>query len=181
MKLASTLGLGLALLSGGLALAQPATPPVPTSDARPDRGPRGERGARMFELLDANRDARVTFEEAWAFVNTRFTAADTDRSGGLNMAEFAGLRASPADAPSPRPEQAARMDQMRAGMFRALDADSNGQITLVEIRPMVEARFRAADANADGAVVRDEMPQRGHHRGGHHGGGHHGGATPPAR
>lgn len=181
MKFVSTLGLGMILLGGGLAFAQPATPAAPT-DARPERGPRGDRGARMFEQLDANRDGRVVFDEAWAFVNTRFAAGDTDRSGGLSVEEFAALRGRPTDAPSPRPEHAARMEQMRGGMFRALDADGNGQVTLIEIRPMVEARFRAADANGDGAVVRDELPQRGHHHG--HRGGHHDGAapaTPPAR
>lgn len=189
MNIAPTLGLGLALISGGLAFAQPATSPAAApaaTETRPDRGPRGERGARMFELLDANRDGRVTTEEAWTFVTTRFNSADADRSGGLSMEEFAQLRARPADAPTPRPEQAARMEQMRGGMFRALDADRNGQVTLVEIRPMVEARFRAADANGDGAVTREELPQRGHHHGQHHGHRADGPrgeapATPPAR
>jgi Ca2+-binding EF-hand superfamily protein len=184
-KLTATLGLGLALMSTGLAFAQTATPPATppaAPDARPDRGPRGDRGARMFELLDANRDGRITFEESWTFVTTRFNTADTDRSGGLSMEEFTLLRVRPADAPTPRPEQAARMEQMRGGMFRALDADRNGQVTLVEIRPMVEARFRAADANGDGAVTREELPQRGHHHGGHHGGPRGDApATPPAR
>jgi hypothetical protein len=191
MKIATTLGFGLALMSSGLAFAQPAaTPPAAApgaTETRPDRGPRGDRGARMFEMLDANRDGRVTFDESWTFVTTRFATADADRSGGLSIEEFAALRMRAADAPAPRPEYAARGEQMRAAMFRGLDADRNGQVTLVEIRPMVEARFRAMDVNGDGAVVREEMPQRGHHRGGHHGG-HHGGgprgeapATPPAR
>ncbi|UPY39201.1 hypothetical protein [Sediminicoccus sp. KRV36] len=186
MKFAPTLGLGLILISAGLAHAQPAaTPPgapPAATDARPDRGPRGDRGARMFELLDANRDGRITFEESWTFVTTRFATADADRSGGLSIEEFATLRVRPANAPTPRPEHAARMEQGRAAMFRALDADRNGQVTLVEIRPAVEARFRAADANGDGAVVREELPQRGHHRG-HHGGGPRGEApaTLPAR
>lgn len=186
MKFATTLGLGLALMSTGLAFAQtaapPATPPAAT-DARPDRGPRGDRGARMFEMFDANRDGRVTFDESWAFVTTRFAAADVDRSGGLSIEEFATLRMRAADAPAPRQKYAERMVQMRGAMFRGLDADRNGQVTLVEIRPMVEARFRAMDVNGDGAVVREEMPQRGHHHGGHHGHGPRGDApaTPPAR
>lgn len=184
MKHSAMLGLGLALLGGGIALAQnappPAAPPAAT-DARPDRAPRGDGGARMFELIDANRDGRVTWDEAWAFVTSRFNTADADRSGGLSIEEFAALRVRPGDVPAARPEYAARMEQMRGAMFRGLDADRNGQVTLVEIRPMAEARFRALDANGDNVVARDELPQRGPH---HHRGQRPQGeapATPPAR
>lgn len=166
MKFFPSLGLGLALLGSGAAFAQPATPPV--APPATERGPRGEYGARMFELLDANRDGRITFEEAWLFATARFTAADADRSGGLSLQEFGGLRMGRADAPTPPPERAARMEQRRGAMFRALDANSDGQVTLDEIRPAMQARFRAADANADGAVARDELPQSGHHQMGHH-------------
>ena len=157
MKIFSTFGLGLALLGSGAAFAQPSAPP--TTDARPDWG------ARMFELFDGNRDGRVTFDEAWALATTRFTTADADRSGGLSIEEFGTLGLRRADAPTPPPERAGRMEQMRSGMFRALDANRDGQVTLEEIRPAMEARFRAADANSDGAVARDELPQRGHHHG----------------
>ena len=149
-----TFALGAALLlSAGAAFAQPA---APTGPATPDRG------ARMFELLDANRDGRVTWDESWAFATTRFSAADADRSGGLSQAEFANLRPRREGAPAPRPEWAQRMEQRRAGMFRALDANTDGQVTLAEMQAPAQARFRAMDANADGAVSREELPQRMH-------------------
>jgi len=157
MKLLPTFGLGMALLGSGGAFAQPAAPPTP--DARPDRG------AWMFELFDGNRDGRVTFDEAWVVVTTRFNMADANRSGGLSVEEFGNLQMRRADAPTPPPERSGRMEQMRGGMFRSLDANRDGQVTLEEIRPAVEARFRAVDANSDGAVARDELPQRGHHHG----------------
>jgi hypothetical protein len=51
--------------------------------------------------------------------------------------------------------------------FRALDADSNGQVTLVEVQPVAAAFFRAVDANGDGAITRDEANAlRPHRRGG---------------
>ena len=162
MKTAATWGLGLALLGAGAALAQPAAPPA-AGETRAERGPRGDGGVRMFELIDANRDGRVVWDEVWVFVTNRFNTADGDRSGGLSLEEFAALRARPADGPTPRPEYAQRMEQMRGAMFRGLDADRNGQVTLIEVRPMVEARFRAMDANGDNVVTRDEIPQRGPH------------------
>jgi Ca2+-binding EF-hand superfamily protein len=69
-------------------------------------------------------------------------------------------------------------------MFRALDANRDGKVTLEEIRPAAEARFRAFDANGDGAVARDELPRPPrHHR---HGQGQRpapapGGEAPAAR
>lgn len=169
----TSLVLGAALLlSAGAAFAQaPAAPDT----ARPNRG------QRMFEQLDNNRDSRVTWEEAWGFVTGRFNAADADRSGGVSLAEFAAMRGlgrgegqgrRPESAP-PRPdvdparraEWQQRMEQRRGMMFRAMDANSDGQVTLAEVQPFAQARFRAMDANADGAVTREELPQRGH---GHH-------------
>jgi hypothetical protein len=185
MKTAATLGIGFALLGAGVALAQPATPPAASpgaGEARTERGPRGDGGLRMFELIDTNRDGRVVWDEAWIFVTTRFNTADADRSGGLSLEEFAALRVRPENAPAPRPEYAQRMEQMRGMMFRGLDADRNGQVTLVEIRPMVEARFRGMDANGDNVVSRDEVPQRGaHHQRGPRGPQGEAPATPPAR
>lgn len=153
MTIRKTFALGAALvLSAGAAFAQSA----PTAPAGPDRG------ARMFEMLDSNRDGRITWDESWTFATTRFNAADADRSGGLSQAEFANLRPGREGASAPRPEWAQRMEQRRAGMFRALDANSDGQVTLAEMQGPGQARFRAMDANADGAVTREELPQRMH-------------------
>jgi Ca2+-binding EF-hand superfamily protein len=47
---------------------------------------------KAFEKLDANRDARLTFEEWAVATSDRFAKADADRSGSLTAAEFATTR-----------------------------------------------------------------------------------------
>lgn len=185
---------GAALIAAAplVAMAQPA--PAPGGGP----GPRGARGpGAMFDQVDANHDGRVTWDETWVFVEARFKAADRDGNGGLTQAElqeamqqaWAARRAAaqqqgqagPGAGPGPGPGNGPRrgpgdMAEMMGAMFRALDADRNGQVTLVEIRPAVEARFRAMDANLDNVVERSELPQR-HHR---HGPGRPGGPPPAA-
>jgi hypothetical protein len=155
MKLSLPLALGAALLTTACA------------QGYAQQGPRGGRGpamaGAMFEQMDADRDGRVAWAEAWNFAQARFAAADTDRSGGLSLAEFQAQPSPfprPEGAPPPPPGMQERRAEMRARMFRALDANQDGQVTLAEMQPSAAARFRAMDANADGAITRDELPQR---------------------
>ncbi len=161
-----------ALLAASLIAAVPALAPgLALAQQAPAQQAPTQRGGGIFLRIDANRDGRVTMEEVWAYVQERFTAADADRTGGLTqqelqqgMAEARRVMRWGDRATAPDPQHGAERAAM---MFRMLDADSNGQVTLIEIRPMVEARFRALDANGDGAVDRAEMPARHAHR--HHG------------
>ena len=152
-----TLRLSLAALGGlllaGTAVAQPAT-----------GGARDASRDRMWGQLDTNNDGRITRDEGMAWLQGRFQQADTDRDGAISLAEMQAVRGSHGTGPAAAPAQDGRRAEMRAALFRGLDANSDGRVTMDEVRPAVEARFRAADANNDGAVTRDELPGRGARR-----------------
>lgn len=161
------------LAATALALALPAlAQPAPgTGQGGRERGMRGPDA--MFQRIDADKDGRVVWAEAWGFVLQRFNEADRDRDGGLTLVEMQAMHAQMmggrpeggrAERPGREGARGADHGPMAAMMFRAIDADRDGRVTLVELRPMAEARFRALDANGDNSVSREEVPQR-HHRG----------------
>jgi len=188
--LRSALLAAAALAAAALAAATPAwaqqpSPPPAASQGGGARGP----GA-LFEQMDGNKDDRVTWDEAWRYVQQRFAAADSDRDGGLTRQEAEALRPTggrrregSGSATAPTPEQTARWTRFGDVVFRGLDANRDSRVTLDEVRPAVEARFRGLDADADNAVSRAELPQR---RGGGPrpqngaGQGNQGGQTPAA-
>jgi hypothetical protein len=181
---------GALLITSAPALAQPyqaAPPNAPPPGGPPQARERGPGG--MLRLFDANGDGRVTWDEVWAGVQQRFTAMDANGDGAVTMAEAVAARPArrpdapppPAGAP-PRPERAQRVGIM----FRGLDANQDGRVTLEEVRPAAEARFRALDANGDRVVTADELPRHRHSgpggQGGHGGpGGPKGGQQRPAQ
>ena len=168
---------GALLIAGAPALAQP-IPGAPPNAAPAAGGPspgREHGPGGMLRLFDANGDGRVAWDEVWAGVQQRFATMDADRDGTVTMAEALAARPGrrpdapppPAGAP-PRPDRAERIGMM----FRGLDANQDGRVTLEEVRPAAEARFRALDANGDRVVTADELPRHRHRGPGGPGGMH---------
>ncbi len=157
------------------ALAQPVpgAPPAPRPAAG---GP-----VAAFAMVDANGDGRVRFEEVWRFAQARFGEADRNGDGALVVEEALALQLMRPPEGAPRAEVNPVRARMVAALFRAVDANSDGRLTLEEIRPALEAQFRALDVNGDRGVTLDELPvaRPGMHRGGPPPGG--AGMAPPAR
>lgn len=146
------------------------TPPMDAPQGRPPSGMPGRGVGGLFDQMDGNKDGRVAWDEAWSFVQRRFAAADADKDGGLTRQEAEALvvrggrradsPAGPRSGTGATPDQSARRARFGDVVFRSIDANRDGRVSLDEIRPAVEARFRGLDADGDGAVSRTELPQR---------------------
>ncbi|WP_376089759.1 EF-hand domain-containing protein [Roseomonas sp. CCTCC AB2023176] len=150
--IAATL-IGTAALGAGVAIAQ----------TRPHHH-RAAMGEQMFNEADANRDGRITQEEGWAALSARFARADANGDGGVTWEEFrtyVQAQMQAAGRPMPAADRAGRMEERGQAMFRALDSDRDGKVTLAELRPFAEAMFRMRDTNGDGALTREELRPRG--------------------
>ena len=110
------------------------------------RGDHGKRG-QAFERLDADKDGKVTAEEAKAGSSRFIERADQNGDGVIT------------------PDEAPRL-------FERIDADGDGKITPEEFAAISAARVMRADADGDGVVTKAEADaarekmkaQRGKHR-----------------
>lgn len=79
----------------------------------------------------------------------QFDRLDANHDGVLTQAE---IQAGSGDR-GPRGGPGGRM-------LQGADADGDGQVSRAEVEAAVRARFDQMDANHDGVITRDEMPQR---------------------
>ncbi|MGZ5960145.1 MAG: hypothetical protein ACXWLE_03550 [Rhizomicrobium sp.] len=167
--------------------------PVVHADFRPGGSPPGDRGgrrgqedhrgfggahggrgfagfgrARFCNDVDLSRDGKVTRAEFDSITAKEFAAA-TNGAGAMTLAQFTA-------------DQAARYRDMNAKMFKRLDKDGDGKLTLAEFAAPPEKMFDRLDRNHDGVITADEMKPRFHGR--DHGGRGRGGdrnGQPPDR
>jgi len=107
-----------------------------------------------FDETDANKDGFITQAEIAAHRAARFATQDTDGSGDLSKEELsAHMKAKAAERGRTLNDKRAarRIDRM----FKRLDKDANGVLTLAEL-PTRDKRFDRVDANDDGKISRAE-------------------------
>ena len=137
------------------------------SSARAEDAPAGPDAAALLRQLDANSDGFLTVDEVpaekQALLRRLLRTADSDKDGKLSRDEFvAGMKTS-------RPERGANGAGEPRGFagldpdtfFKRKDANGDGKITPDEVPEERRERFSTmlgyADANSDGGLDRDEF------------------------
>ena len=110
------------------------------------RGAGGFGLARFCQANDLNQDGKVTRAELDAAIAKRFASA-TKGKGFMTGAEFYA-------------DQLADFQDMNTRMFRRLDRDRDGSLTLQEYAASEEKLFSRLDKNNDGTLTEDELRPR---------------------
>lgn len=127
-------------------------------------GPRGDYGAgrggkrgfggfgraRFCTDADLSRDGRVTRAEFNTITTKEFSAA-TGGGASMTLQQFLA-------------EEASHYRDMNAKMFKRLDTDGDGKLSLAEFAAPSEKLFDRMDRNHDGVITADEMKPRFHGR-----------------
>lgn len=106
----------------------------------------GDGAGRLMEA-DANKDGRITREEAQASRAAAFDRLDSDKDGFI----------SAADRQSDAPAEAGRAAGRRQAAFLRLDGDGDGRVSRQEFVNRETRGFDRIDANKDGAIDSTEM------------------------
>lgn len=174
-----------AMLSGTIAIAQPAPGKMRGPDANQDgvitQAEVRTQAQTMFARMDVNKDGKIDKADREARMAERFKKLDTDGSGEVSLAEMTAAReareAKRAERMSMRAEagkgepgarqggkwrggpgkgmRGAHRMGMRGGMMR-LDTNKDGAITLAEFEAGALERFKRQDTNNDGQVTKAE-------------------------
>lgn len=119
----------------------------------------GMNEAALIRHFDKDDDGRVSRQEAIdaavARADKRFDQLDKNKDGYLTQDELNAARES----------RRGEMQQRAGDRWKAADKDGDGALSRSEAEagmPMLYRRFDQLDANKDGKITRDEMPQGKH-------------------
>lgn len=118
----------------------------------------------FFDEADANKDQKVTREEAKKFSDARFAEADTDKDGFLTSDEMKNAFA-----------HHGKFKEHAEEKFVSKDTNKDGKLTRDEVPRMPEKWFKSIDKNGDGGLTREEFAASWSERHANHEGKHHGG------
>lgn len=113
---------------------------------------RQRRLMRRVELLDTNKDGKVSLEEIHAEQKRLMAAADVDGDGALSVEEF-------------RRRGRWFLRLRTVSFFDMLDADGDGSLSAAEINDPSARWFTRHDENKDKALDNDELAKSGWDRG----------------
>jgi Ca2+-binding EF-hand superfamily protein len=101
---------------------------------------------KVFKRVDTNKDGKVSPSEMQPLVQKRFLNFDADKSGDVTASEIdVALQKA--------------MERRRDRMLKNLDKDMNGSISKAELDQAVEALLLSADTDSDGSVTLVEVRQ----------------------
>lgn len=106
--------------------------------------------AMMAQPIDIDGDGIVSASEASRHASAGFALFDGDGDDEITEDEY--MDSAPAGMPMGR-RNTEQLYLNRAARFEAMDADSDGTVTLAEFMANAQASFEAADADADGNVT----------------------------
>lgn len=170
-----------AMLTGSIAIAQPAPGQMRGPDANRDgiitQDEVRAQAQKMFARMDVNKDGKIDKADREARQAERFKKLDTDGSGEVSLAEMTAARearqAKRAERMSMRAEAGKGEPGARQGgkwrggpgmgkrggrgmgMMR-LDTNKDGAISLAEFEAGALERFKRQDTNNDGQVTKAE-------------------------
>lgn len=101
-------------------------------------------GSRWFKSADADRDRRVTPDEAGELAIRRFSRLDRDSDGTVTVEEIDQLLAE-------------RIARRRERLLKRLDTDKDRIITRAEIETRTTQMFIDVDVDKDGGITFEEM------------------------
>lgn len=122
---------------GGVAFAQMDGPPSPDGPMQGFMRGHGRGADRFLGVFDLNHDGKVTRDEMNKAVATRFAAA-THGAGSMTQDQFAAMHTQ-------------QFQQHTAQMFRRLDWNSDGKLSLDEYTGPQRVRFEMMDRDGKGA------------------------------